>query len=115
MAKLRYRDLTLEQIKTICNGCGGKGGFIDPPEFLFHASCNQHDFYYWRGGTEKDRLEADKAFYRYMQLDAIRPKSKYMILKYKLIAYIYYKAVRLAGKKFFNYGIQRTKLDLLKL
>ena len=39
---LIYKDLTDTQKQAICNGCGGKGGFINPPEFLFHASCNHH-------------------------------------------------------------------------
>ena len=55
---LKYRDLTEEQKKFVCNGCGGKSGWINPPEFLFNASCNHHDFLYWRGCTEADVLKA---------------------------------------------------------
>ena len=111
MIKLKYSDLTEEQKEVICNGCGGKSGWLNPPEFLFSASCNQHDFYYWRGGTESDRLEADKAFYEAMLSD-IQNSVWYKRLSYKLIAYAYYKSVRLFGKKFFYYGVMRTKTDM---
>jgi hypothetical protein len=109
---LRYRDLTPEQKTKICNGCGGKGGFINPPEFLFHASCNQHDFYYWRGGTETDRKEADDTFYKFMQLDVVVEDNFIKRNYYSLIAFVYYKAVRLFGRKYFNYGKRKTKDDL---
>ena len=109
---LRYRDLTPEQKAEICNGCGGKGGFIDPPEFLFHASCNQHDFYYWRGGTEEDREKVDNAFYRYMQLDIANEDSRIKRIYYEVLAYLYYKAVRVFGKRYFSYGKQKTAEDL---
>jgi len=110
---LRYRDLTPEQKAKITNGCGGKGGFINPPEFLFHASCNQHDFYYWRGGIEADRKKADDTFYKYMQLDIVNENSMIKRIYYEMLAYSYYKAVRIFGKKYFNYGKQKTMKDLI--
>ena len=36
----------------------------------------------------------------------------YSWLSYKLIAYTYYKSVRLFGKKFFEYGTMKTKTDI---
>ena len=111
MIKLKYSELTDEQKEIICNGCGAKSGWLNPPEFLFSASCNQHDFYYWRGGTESDRLEADKAFYEAMLSD-IQNYIWYKRVLYKSIAYTYYKSVRLFGKKFFYYGVMRTKTDM---
>jgi len=101
---LRYKDLTPEQRKQICNGCGTKGGLIKVPNFIFKASCNQHDFYYWRGGSERDRKIADKAFYKAMREDI---KSVKWNLKpyYHIWAFGYYRAVRFFGKKYFNYTI----------
>lgn len=99
---IKYADLTLAQKAFICNGCGGKGGVINPPEFLFNASCNHHDFNYWVGGSEADRLRADKGFYDAMKID-IKLASWYLKPHYYLWAYTYYKSVRLIGKKFFNY------------
>ena len=105
MKELRYKNLTKEQKDKICNGCGSKGGWFNPPEFLFHASCNHHDFLYWKGVTEKDRKLADEAFYKYMKKDC---KKFYDYI----IAYIYYKAVRVMGNKYFNHKIQKTLKDL---
>ena len=108
---LKYSELTDEQKEKICNGCGAKGGRINPPEFLFHTSCNQHDFYYWRGGTEADRKKADDTFYEFMEIDILEAKW-YLRWYYGIWAFSYYKAVRFFGKKYFNYGKIRTLKDL---
>ena len=111
---LRYKQLNSHQKKTICNGCGGKGGLINPPEFLFHASCNHHDFRYWRGCTEADRKDADDSFYKWMKVD-IAISKWYLKPYYHLWAWTYYKAVRLFGKKYFYYVDKpRTLEDLEK-
>ncbi len=34
----KYEDLTPEEKKEICNGCGGKGGWIKPPHAVFFVS-----------------------------------------------------------------------------
>lgn len=101
-AGVRYEDLTPEQKAKICNGCGGKGGWFNPPEFCFHASCNHHDFNYWLGGDEEDRKKADKQFYAAMLEDCERYKGlrKYY---YRSMAWVYYRAVRMCGSQFFNY------------
>ena len=112
---LRYRDLTLAQAEFIVNGCGGKGGWINPPEFLFHASCSKHDFYYWRGCTEVDRKKADEEFYHWMKIDITsKDLSWWKKAHYKIWAWTYYKAVRLFGKKFFNYICSSKTLEDLQ-
>jgi hypothetical protein len=115
MTDISFKDLTEEEKKLVCNGCGGKGGLIDPPEFFFKASCNHHDFNYWRGCTESDRKKADKGFYEAMKEDVkLQPVFKRPF--FYLMAWIYYRAVRWQGKKFFNYGDRRrTREDLEKL
>ena len=110
---LRYSELTLTQKAFICNGCGGKGGIVNPPEFLFNASCNHHDFLYWRGCTEEDRESADNEFYRLMKKDIANAKW-YLKPHYHIWAYTYYKSVRLIGKEFFYYGDRpKTMVDLI--
>lgn len=111
---LKYSDLTLEQKQSICNGCGSKGGIINPPEFLFHASCNHHDFKYWQGCTEEDRLKADKEFYEAMKVDVSNARW-FLKPYYHAWAYIYYKAVQLKGKKAFYYGPKKKYLVDLEL
>lgn len=107
---LRYSELTEEQKKFITNGCGGKSGWINPPEFLFHASCNQHDFYYWRGCTEEDRLKADTEFYELMKKDASEAKW-YLRPHYYMWAWTYYMSVRVMGKKFFYYADKQKTIE----
>lgn len=101
---LRYKDLSYSEKKRIpLNGCGGKGGWIPVPDFMFTASCDQHDFQYWRGHTERDRKEADRAFLRAMKRDVSALKWWRRPTAY-LVAQTYYRAVRLFGGKFFNYS-----------
>ena len=108
---LRYKDLTDEQKKVICNGCGGKGGWIKPPNFIFKASCNHHDFKYWQGGTEKDREIADKEFYKWMRAD-IADAVWYKQPHYHVWAYLYYLFVRGGGKDYFYLGEPRGLCEL---
>ena len=101
---MKYKDLTPNQKRIICNGCGGKGSKVPVPEFLFHASCNHHDFEYWRGCTKEDRRKADVNFYREMLRDA-KGASWIKQPYYKLWAWIYFRAVRMFGGKFFHYSM----------
>jgi len=98
-----YKNLTGNEKKRYCNGCGGKGGLINPPEFLFHASCNHHDYLYYCGGTEIHRLKADRSFLRFMLLDADNASNLALRRFYRFWAFTYYFAVRYRGKKYFNY------------
>lgn len=101
---MKYCELSDNQKKLICNGCGAKGGIVNPPDFIFKASCNHHDFLYWVGNTEEERKYADKAFYKYMKIDISEKKGVIKKAYYHIWAYAYYRAVRLFGKKYFNYG-----------
>lgn len=98
-----YELLTPEEKKEICNGCGGKGSSVVPPHAVFfEASCNHHDYGYWKGGAEEDRKKCDDTFYRMMKKDCDR-LPWYSKPRYKVWCWIYYKAVRTFGKKYFNY------------
>lgn len=110
--KLRYSDLNEEQKKHICNGCGGKGGWIKPPNFIFKASCNQHDFYFWRGCTLAEFKKANKDFYKFMKED-IKKAKWYKRAYYHVWAYSYYQAVAIGGKKYFYFADkQKNIMDL---
>ena len=110
---LKYKDLTSEQKKFICNGCGSKGGIVKVPNFIFKASCNHHDFRYWLGYNEEHRLLADEAFYKKM-LEDIKSAKWYLKPHYHLWAYAYYKSVRLGGKKAFYSSFKFKNIDDLK-
>lgn len=115
MDKLRFSDLTSEQRDILCNGCGPKAwGGIKPPQFIFRASCNQHDFYYWRGGEESDRQFSDKEFYRFMKIDIKEDALWWKKPYYHTWAFSYYTAVRVGGFTCFSYGEMKDKEDLLK-
>lgn len=113
--RLSYSDLTVEDKKLLCNGCGAKaGGWLDVPEFLFSASCDQHDFYYWRGGSNHDRWVADRDFYKHARKDA-NAAVWWKVPFYHLVGLVYFTAVRLIAWNFFSYGKQKTLEDLQAL
>ena len=103
---MSYAEVPPARLAEIVNGCGPKGGWLKPPQFIFTASCNQHDYYYWVGGTEHDRWEADWAFYLIMRQDAREYGWKRWW--YYTLAWTYYKAVRLFGRSSFHFGSKRS-------
>jgi len=109
--KLKWRHLTPEQRRAVSNGCGGKGSWVPVPDFLFTASCNIHDFHYWRGGDEADRLKADFEFYQAMLVDAA-DASWWRRGWDRGLAWLYYRAVRAWAQDYFHYGSRRTRADL---
>lgn len=107
--RIRFRHLTEEEKKIICNGCGPKGGPIPVPEFVFTEACNHHDFNYWIGANGLQRKKADLQFLMEMLLEAGG------VAKYIRLANLYYRAVRIFGYFCFNYAKrQRNKRDLIK-
>ena len=65
---VKYEDLTPDQKKEICNGCGGKGGWIKPPHrVLFKESCQPHDYNYFVGCSWWDKIKADWKLRRSMR------------------------------------------------
>lgn len=86
------------------NGCGGKGSWIKPPyRAFFEASCNKHDLGYNKGGTDADRFECDAKFLVMMLKDTYIIKNHFNRVYFQLWAFVYYLAVRIGGRKFFNY------------
>lgn len=115
--ELTYEDFKILKKYWIINGCGGSTrGFLQKiilkiltPVF-FEASCDLHDFGYWKGGDETRRAECDRKFYEAMLRDIEKVRSaesgffkKFFISFYFVLASLYYFAVRLGGKKYFNY------------
>lgn len=108
----RWSQMTQVQKNAVSNGCGRKGGWLNPPSFIFRASCDQHDFYYWRGATSADRKVADVAFLHAM-LDDTRRSRWYLRWFHRSMAWTYYGAVRAFGKKSFTYRFfPATWMDL---
>ena len=100
----KFDQLTPEERKMICNGCGGKGSWIKPPHKLFFkACCDRHDYGYWKGGDEKRREYCDLKFYDAMLEDANKVSNWFSRQRYKAWAWLYFKAVRINGKKYFDF------------
>jgi len=98
-----FENLTPEEISEICNGCGGKGGWITPPHALFWENeCNHHDYGYWKGGDKKQRKLCDDKF-RYAMIRACSKLPWYKWLRYRPWCELYYIGVRTCGSKYFNY------------
>ena len=113
MTRIRFHELTPEQRAFVCNGCGRKGGLLDPPDWMFTASCDHHDFNYWLGYRELDRAKADWQFYQAMLEDASR-SPWWSRAWHKLMAWAYYKAVSYFGKAAFHYGERERTLEDLQ-
>lgn len=109
---LRYEDLTAQERKWMCNGCGPHGG-PDVPDFVFYEACCRHDFDYWLGYTSADRDAADQRFLNSMLAAASMQSSWWLRTWYKFLAWRYYSAVRwLGSSKFENRGRYGTREDL---
>jgi hypothetical protein len=83
------------------NGCGAKDSVVNPPEFVFHGACNEHDDDYEKG--EISRKEADQKFLSNMKA-AARKRPWYYRPFYFGMAYVYYGAVRVRGGSRYNKG-----------
>ena len=110
---LKYADLTPTEKRFVCNGCGAKGRGAWVPDFMFTASCDHHDFNYWRGGNEAAREKADREFYEAMKRD-VRRLSWYRRPLARFLAWRYYRAVRRWGRSAFFYGQPKGIAELEK-
>ena len=64
-APITYWELSPEEKKEICNGCGAKDGLKVPDTFWglnMEEACNIHDYMYSTGKTHYDKLFADAMF-----------------------------------------------------
>ena len=88
--------------RTLCNGCGGRGGKLNfiIPQKHFEEACNIHDYMYATGYTEEDKRKADATLL--FNLDTI-VKEMEGIKKwwYKKLAKTFYKAVHDFGDYYF--------------
>ena len=95
-------------------GCGPGRVFFLVPQFIFRASCWQHDFYYARGGDIFDKMEADAMFFSFMLKDINEGQTKFWHkLFYTTMAVLYYLWVSTFGLVFFKYGRYRDKEEIL--
>jgi hypothetical protein len=104
-----YKNANTEIKAQICNGCGPSGwkaGIIPDTVWglCISEACNIHDWMYFVGRTEADRLQADVLFLENLNA-LIEEKTKWGIMKFlrKMRAKTYYTAVRKFGQKHFKH------------
>lgn len=106
-----YRELALDDIELfkIVNGCGSAKAKIDfVPDHILGLSikqaCYPHDFDYWVGKTDEDKMRADDRFLRNI-LAIIRAESVwFMKWRRRHWAMVYYNFVCDMGHKAFWAG-----------
>lgn len=103
-------ELTDYAKSKICNGAGPKGYGLVVPDLWFENAANYHDLMYTLGGTEEDRLWADKCFLWRMQ-----ESTKGMRNLGFFIPSLYYRKVRKYGKSAFYHGEKRNIIQLNKI
>lgn len=91
------------------NGCGCEKGvlrYVKPPYAKkFYVPCCMHDDDYDKGGGKESRHIADKLlFFRMMKkvTEDNNPNPSFFLWMC-IIAYVYYVAVRIFGRFYFNY------------
>lgn len=120
--ELRPEDILFLRRVWVINGCGSNprnvrwgifvrlfawlarivAGWIRP--VFFEASCDLHDFGYWKGWDEERRKECDTKFYEAIIADIAR--KDYGLIRttyYTILALIFYGFVRIGGRLSFNY------------
>jgi len=86
---------------------------VPVPNWIFEASCDQHDFNYTLGFKEFHRVKADYEFYQAMRRDA-DAKPWWRRWWYRSMARLYWWAVDKAGGPSFNYSDHEvTREELL--
>lgn len=106
--KPSFSDLTPEQQATFGNGCGLYSRIFKLPQFIFKASCRQHDAYYTIGGWFGDKFYADWHFFIIMLTDA---KDSARPVFYSLMAFLYFLAVSVFGVFAFHWSTRYRTLD----
>lgn len=112
--KVSYSDLSNKEKEIIGDGCGTRLTGRLVPDLFFNADCDQHDFYYLRGGDFFDKIEADVMFYAHMLKSINNMKKRwYQKPPHVVIATVYFFVVFTLGLLFFSYGKYKTLAEIL--
>jgi len=108
LAPKSYTDASAKDLCDVCNGCGPDGwkGKLIPDTIVgvrITAACNIHDWMYHAGGSDQDRLNADRIFLHNM-LTLISRSNRWCVIKAygRQKAWWYYRGVRRFGCGYFN-------------
>lgn len=122
--KVQWRHLSQEEQQAYGNGCGLSARWLNVPDFIFRARCQQHDFYYERGcgatGLMQNivngiyyKLLADWQFFYQMFNDA-RVSKKPIIYATISVIYLIGVAINPIAWYAFTYGQWQTKEQILE-
>lgn len=111
--KIKWWDLTESEKASFKNEAGSGWNEKLVPEFIY-TSFSQHDFYYTRGGTLKDKAKADLYLLGYMLLDSANQDMIVKMFLYSIISGIYFLFASLFGVFSFRFGRYLTKEEILK-
>lgn len=81
------------------DGCSGALDWL-PSCGNIRQCCRPHDWLYRMGGDESDRLYADQHLYDCIMEQAIKRGNEF---RGRIVAHLYYFAVRAFGWRFYNY------------
>lgn len=111
--KVTFGELSKEEQISFGNGCGLQARLLRVPQFIFKASCIQHDFNYSRGGWIKDKAKADWDFLQAMLEDS-KLSSKPVF--YAIMSITYFIGVSINPVSFlsFTWGRYLTKEEILQ-
>lgn len=96
-----YTSASKEEKRDICNGCGAANAKFDfVPDNIYGLSiteaCQIHDWMYYKGTTNEDKIEADRIFLHNM-LRIIEHHGGFLKCLLRRRAYKYYLAVKHFG------------------
>lgn len=105
-----YAAADPSDILRVTNGCGPGGWRLDlVPDHLgdvdISEACRQHDYLYYIGGSEEDRLHADVLLYTNIAA-LILFNDGYLVPLQMAAAAIFYRAVRNGGDAFWAWGVK---------
>lgn len=112
---LQFEDLTKKQIDYFWNGVGSQHYCIDPPDFIFGQPSKVHDFLYWLGGDDSDRIVADEIFFQDCMFEITKEKWFVRRVFYYFVLEWYVLVLKILGKKSFEYGKKADSWEELKM
>ena len=110
-APITYWELSPEDKKEICNGCGAKDGLKVPNTFWglnIEEACNIHDYMYNNGKTHYDKLFAD-AMFRLNLTVIIDAKETFKDKLFSILRHYRAGTYYIAVAKYGNYSFWKDK------
>ena len=110
-APITYWELSPEEKKEICNGCGAKDGLKVPDTFWglnIEEACNIHDYMYNNGKTHYDKLFAD-AMFRLNLTVMIDAKETFKDKLFSILRHYRAGTYYIAVAKYGNYSFWKDK------